>query len=252
MRGTEAARWAELQAGRGIPDAIRAGVDWNPFRHDTAFFVPPARPADTPSRAAALDLLVTPGSVLDVGCGGGSAAFALTGHVATLVGNDRQQDMLDVFAAVARERNVDARTVLGEWPAAAAETGRADVVVCHHVLHNVVDLPPFVLALTAAARRGVVVEMLGEHPLAWLDPLWSRFHGLDRPPPAITDDAVAVLRELGIEPTVTRWERPDPPRQDAEWITRRLCLPPERVPEVEATLAELIRPRTAATLSWRP
>ena len=72
------------------------------------------------------------------------------------------------------------------------ELRAADVVLCHHVLHNVVDLPPFLRALTAAARRGVVVEMLAEHPLAWLDPLWLRFHDLRRPPPATVDDAVAV------------------------------------------------------------
>ena len=47
-------------------------------------------------------------------------------------------------------------------------------MVCHHVLHNVVDLPPFLAALHAAVRDGaggVVVEMLPEHPMAWLDPL---------------------------------------------------------------------------------
>ena len=65
------------------------------------------------------------------------------------------------------------------------------------MLHNVVDLPPFLRALTAAARRGVVVEMLAQHPMAWLDPLWMRFHGLRRPPSATADDAVGVLRELG-------------------------------------------------------
>lgn len=189
--------------------------------------------------------------MLDVGCGVGRAAFARAGRAGSFVGNDRQQDMLDVFTSVARERDLDARTVLGEWPAAAQESGRADVVVCHHVLHNVVDLPSFVGALTAAARLGVVVEMSGEHPLAWLDPLWSRFHGLVRPRPATTDDAVAVLREFGIEPTVTRWERTDPPRQDPGWVTHRLCLSDDRVPEVRAALADLVRPRVVATLSWR-
>jgi hypothetical protein len=126
----------------------------------------------------------------------------------------------------------------------------ADVVLTHHVLHNVVDLPPFLHALTAGARRGVVVEMMAQHPMAWLDPLWVRFHALHRPPSATTDDAVAVLRELGIEPAVVRWERPDPPRQDPAAVTRRLCLPEEALPEVEAALDELVRPRVVATLSW--
>ena len=220
--GGAAERWAELQSGRGIPPEILARAEHDPWHHDATYFVPPEVPADTPSRAAGLALLHTPGSVLDV------------------------------FTATARSRGVAFRTVLGPWPDAAEQAGPADVVVSHHVLHNVVDLPPFLLALTAAARRGVVVEMLGQHPMAWLDPLWERFHGLHRPPPATTDDAVAVLGELGIEPTVTWWERRSPPRQDPVWVTRRLCLPSDRVPEVDAALDELVRPRVAATVAWHP
>jgi hypothetical protein len=94
--------------------------------------------------------------------------------------------------------------------------------------------------------------MLGQHPMAWLDPLWEHFHGLHRPRPATIDDAVAVLREIGIEPTVTRWVRAAPRPQDPAVVTRRLCLPAERVPEVEAMLDESHRPREVATLTWRP
>jgi SAM-dependent methyltransferase len=252
VTGSAAARWAELQSGRGVPPEILARVDWNPWHHNPTWFAPPPVPVDTPSRAAELMLLAEPGTVLDVGCGGGDAAFALAERATGVIGVDRQQDMLDVFTATAEARAVAARAVRGVWPDVAAEAGRADVVVSHHVLHNVVDLPPFLRALTAAARRGVVVEMFGEHPMAWLDPLWERFHELCRPAPATTDDAVAVLRELGVEPDVTRWERTNPPRQDPVWVTRRLCLPSERVPEVAAALDDLTRPRTVATLAWHP
>jgi hypothetical protein len=159
--------------------------------------------------------------------------------------------MLDVFAADATARGIAHRTVPGRWPDVAEQAGPADVVVSHLVLHNVVDLPPFLDALTAAAHRGVVVEMLAEHPMAWLDALWMRFHGLYRPPPATVDDAVAVLVELGITPEVTRWERESPPKQDAAWVARRLCLPAEMEGEVAAELAALPpRPRHAATLTW--
>jgi SAM-dependent methyltransferase len=249
--GDAAARWAERQEGRGIPPEILARADTNPWHHEVGHFTPPEQPLDTPSRRAALDLLGASGTVLDVGCGGGAAAFALVARAVQVTGVDQQQDMLDAFAAEAETRGVPHRTVLGRWPDAAAAAGTADVVVSHHVLHNVVDLPPFLLALTAAAGRGVVIEMMGQHPMAWLDPLWERFHGLRRPPTATTDDAVAVLRELGVEPTVQRWERTTPPRQDPAWVTRRLCLPADRVPEVAAALDGLARPRLAATLSWR-
>jgi SAM-dependent methyltransferase len=250
MGGPAAARWAELQEGRGIPPEILARAPANPWHHEVTFFAPPAEPLDTPSRRAAHALLPDAGSVLDVGCGGGAASFALADRAGHVTGVDQQQDMLDAFVAEAGARGVPHRTVLGRWPDAAAAAGTADVVVCHHVLHNVVDLVPFLEALTAAARRGVVVEMMAEHPMAWLDPLWVRFHNLHRPPPATTDDAVAVLREIGVEPVVQRWEREVPPRQDPVWVTRRLCLPEDAVPEVSDALEELRRSRLAATLSW--
>lgn len=249
--GEAAETWAELQRGRGIPPEILARATESPWHHDPVHFAAPEEPADTPSRRAALRLLGDAGSVLDVGCGGGAASLALAGTATEVVGVDQQADMLEVFATAAEARGVAARTVVGRWPDAAADAGTADVVVSHHVLHNVVDLPPFVLALGAAARRGVVVEMLAQHPMAWLDPLWERFHDLHRPRPATTDDALAVLAELGIAPEVERWERVDPPRQDPAVVTRRLCLPPEREPEVAAALDELVRPRVAATLVWR-
>ncbi|MCU1628044.1 MAG: Methyltransferase type 12 [Pseudonocardia sp.] len=251
--GGAAERWAELQEGRAVPPEILAQAPVSPWVHDPQDFTAPDVPSDTPSRDAGLALLGDAGSVLDVGCGGGDAAFALVGPVTEVTGADQQQDMLDLFAVGARAREIPFRTVLGRWPDVAPDAGSADVVTCHHVLHNVVDLPPFVAALTAAARRGVVVEMMTEHPMAWLDPLWVRFHDLHRPPSATTEDAAAVLRELGVEPEVTRWERIRRPPHDPAWVARRLCLPDARAEEVEAALAEVPpRTRTAATLVWRP
>jgi SAM-dependent methyltransferase len=250
--GDPARRWAERQSGRGIPPEILAAAPADPWTHDPRDFAAPDIAADTPSRDAATTLLGDGGSVLDVGCGGGSAAFALE-RITTVTGVDRQRDMLDAFAASARARGLPHRTVLGTWPEVADAAGHADVVLCHHVLHNVVELPAFLTALTTAAERGVVVEMFTEHPLAWLDPLWLRFHDLRRPPSATVDDAEAVLDELGIRPSVLRWERATAPRQDPAWVTRRLCLPAARKSEVATALAELPdRPREVATLSWRP
>ena len=250
MPGPAAERWAERQSGRGVPPHILAAAEADPHRFPAAEFTAPAAAADTPSRQAALELLGAAGTVLDVGCGGGAAAFALVPPAGRVTGVDQQQDMLDRFADTAAERGVEHRSVLGRWPDVGAEAGRADVVVCHHVLHNVVDLPPFLVALARAARRGVVVEMFTEHPLAWLDPLWARFHGLRRPPSATADDAVAVLREIGVQPAVTRWDRARLPRHDPGLVARRLCLPASREPEVAAALSGLHRPRTVATLHW--
>jgi SAM-dependent methyltransferase len=196
--------------------------------------------------------------VLDVGCGGGDASLTLVGAATHLTGVDRQREMLDAFAADAAARGVPHATVLGTWPDVAPAAGGADVVVCHHVLHNVVDLPPFLAALGAAVRDGggggVVVEMLPEHPTAWLDPLWERFHDLHRPAGATADDAVAVLtEELGTVPEVHRWERDRRLPHDAAWVARRLCLPADRIPEVAGALDGIApRPTAVVTLAWTP
>ncbi len=101
--------------------------------------------------------------------------------------------------------------------------------------------------------RHAATLLLAEHPVAWRDPLWRRFHGLQRPASATAYDAVAVLGELGIHSEVVRWDRATAPRSDAAWVARRLCLPPERTDDVAVALAELpTRPRQAATLTWRP
>lgn len=250
--GDAARRWSELQAGRGIPPEILAAAPADPWTHDPRDFGAPDVPADTPSREAGLALLAQRGTVADVGCGGGDAAFALVGPMTRVTGTDQQADMLEVFAAGAAARGLACETVHGRWPDVAAAAGTADVVLCHHVLHNVVDLAPFLAALTAAATRGVVVEMLPEHPMAWLDPLWARFHDLHRPPSATADDAVAVLAELGVAAQVRRWPRARRHPHDPAWVTRRLCLDPARSGEVEAALAQ-IPPRRpdAVTLAWR-
>lgn len=250
-----AARWAELLTGRAIPREIIAAGPGDPYRHDPARFAPPAVAADTPSRRAALDLLDPGGTVLDVGCGGGAAGLALAGPgLRHLTGFDHAQEMLDAFGAACAARDVPHHAVLGRWPDAAADAGIADVVVCHHVGYNTAALGPFAVALGAAARRGVVVELHAVHPMAWLDPLWTRFHGLRRPPPATADDAVAVLREAGVDPVVRRWERPPRPHDEGEeagFALGKLCLPAERLPEVVAALGTLPpRRRAAVTLTW--
>jgi SAM-dependent methyltransferase len=247
------ARWRELLEGRAIPPEIRAAAPDSPYRHDPRRFAAPEHAPDTPSRRAGLALLGDGGTALDVGCGAGAAALALLPAATHLTGNDHADDMLAAFAAECDRRGVAHRTVHGPWPEAAGEAGKADVVVCHHIGYNTAELAPFVAALDAAAHRGAVVELTAEHPTAWLDPLWERFHGLHRPAAATYRDALAVLHEVGLQPDVQHWDRPprDDTRAQAALACRRLCLGPDRVDEVAAAIAEL-PPRTGGivTMSW--
>ncbi|MGH3763955.1 MAG: methyltransferase domain-containing protein [Pseudonocardiaceae bacterium] len=254
VKASAAARWRELLESRAIPPEIRAAAPQDPSRHDPARFVPPAAPEDTPSRQAALRLLGPGGTVLDVGCGAGAAGLALALRVSHLTGVDHAQDMLRAFERSCAERGVAHRSVHGPWPDSAPEAGVADVAVSHHVGYNTLDLGPFVTALGAAARRGVVVELHAVHPGAWLDPLWLQFHGLHRPPAATADDVLAVFAEVEIHPEVHRWSRPAQPRNpEAElaFSLRRLCLPEQRRDEVAEAVARLgPRHRDLVTISW--
>ena len=253
--GAAAARWRELLAARAIPDEILAAAPQDPSRHDPARFVPPATPQDTPSRRAALQLLGPDGAtVLDVGCGAGAAGLALLPRVSHLTGVDHADDMLRAFERACTERGLAHRSVHGPWPQTAAQAGVADVVVSHHVGYNTLELAPFLAALEAAARRGVVVELHAVHPGAWLDPLWAHFHGLHRPPPATADDMLAVLAEIGVYPEVQRWIRPAQdrsPEAEVVFSLRRLCLPAQRRDEVAEAVARLgPRHRDLVTISW--
>ena len=252
-------RWAAELAAWAIPEEILSQAPADPWRLTPGVLGvagPEEPPPDTPSRRRALEALPAGGTVLDVGVGTGAASLHLAPPSGLVVGLDESAEMLSVFAAAAGERGVEHREVQGRWPDVAGEVPVADVVVCHHVFYNVPDLASFALALTAHARRRVVVEITERHPVIPTNPLWKEFWNLDRPEGPSADDALAVLVEAGLSPEVERDERSGLPRfSDPERVafqTRRLCLPPERQPEVEAAVARLDQPstRSMVTVWW--
>ena len=253
-----ASRWAESLAAWAIPDEILAAAPQSPWIHPVQQFVVSDAISDSPSHARAREALPPAGSVLDVGCGGGRAAFAVTPPAMLVLGVDHQQGMLDAFEAEAARRGVEHRTHLGDWPQIADEVRPADVVVCHHVAYNVSDLVPFVAALDRHASRRVVMEIPARHPLSNLSPLWRRFWDLDRPDGPTAADAFDVCREAGFHARLETWaagseSTQEIPFDDQVRFTRiRLCLPAERDAEVAAALREMepVPPRELATLWW--
>jgi len=214
---------------------------------------------DSPSHRRAREVLPPGGGVLDVGCGGGRAALALAPPAGRLVGVDTDEAMLTAFAAAAHARGVAHTTLCGQWPSVAPQAPVVDVAVCHHVAYNVADLAPFAVALTEHARRRVVLELPSRHPLTWMAPLWRQFWNLDRPDGPTADDCVAVLREAGLPVQMEGWlddgaetRAPLTDEQRARVTRVRLCLPPQREPEV----AEALRavgprgPRRTVTVWW--
>ncbi len=245
-RTPEGRAWAEQLAAWAIPDEILAQASEPPWVHDPATFaVDDTLSRDTlPARLAREVLPPSGATVLDVGCGGGRSSLVLAPPAERLIGFDENPAMLERFAAACDEANVVHAEVMGRWPDQADLAPVADVVVCHHVLYNVPDVEPFLDALTAHARLAVVVVLPERHPMSAWNEAWQHFWGLERPAGPTSDDAVAVLRALGHEPEVHLAPRPplsrhaEDPAELAPSACRRLCLSPDREPEVAAYLAD--------------
>jgi SAM-dependent methyltransferase len=239
-------RWRHQLEGWAIPDEILRAAPESPWGFPAELFRRRAEAdsVDTPSRRLALEALPVGGSALDVGAGAGAASLALLPRVGRIVAVDESVEMLSEFRSLASARGVRAETVHGRWPDVAHRVEPQDVVVCHHVLYNVPDLNRFATALTAHARHRVVVEITGRHPLTATADLWQLFHGLDRPGGPNATDVEAVLRQGGVEAHREEF-RPAGPSGGFErraeavaFVRRRLCLPADRDPEVEAALGD--------------
>jgi hypothetical protein len=239
--------WREALAAWAIPEHILAAAPESPWLLPRELF---ARRADAqverPSGVAlerAAEALPAAGSVLDVGAGAGAASLPLTAAT-TLIAVDENPDLLAELQVRAARRGLDTMAIIGRWPDVAARVPGADVVVCSHVLYNVPDIGPFVMALHEHARRRVVLEITARHPLSGLNPLWQRFHGLERPVRPTWEDASAAIRAVGIEPRAEVYRRPTEAGPAISFpalvrMTRvRLCLPPTREAEVAAAIVE--------------
>lgn len=239
--------WQEQLLAWAIPDDILARAEVPPWSHDPATFaVDDTIDPLNPIHEFARDLLpVEGGSVLDVGCGGGRSSIPLAPRASHIVGVDESAAMLAQFAQAAHDAGVSHLEIQGRFPDVVRRAemeghpmSPCDVVVCHHVLFNVADLEPFVVALTSMASLGVVVVIPRRHPLSGWNEAWKHFWNLDRPFGPTSDDALAVMRALGLDPEVAVVERPsmsrraDDPTSLAESARRRLCLPASRTDEV--------------------
>jgi SAM-dependent methyltransferase len=248
MAGAAIQAWRDQLAGWAIPERFTAAVADSPWRLNTAVFTRRTeRYLSQPvgiSYERAAQALATPGSVLDVGAGAGAACLPLAGRTTRLTVVDTSAGMLDELARLAAPLGLTPTPVVGRWPDVAEAVEPADVVLCHHVAYNVPDLDAFALALTAHALRRVVVELPSLHPLSPLNPLWTELHGLARPAGPTAHDALDVLREAGLRPTMQEWPRPPRPEYPsmAELVAvtrQRICLPPERDDELGAALLRL-------------
>lgn len=254
-----AARWKNALASWAIPDRILAQARDDPWALPVALFEN-KQPDISASHRRALESLAAGATVLDVGAGRCAMSLPLRPPALRIVAVDSVPAMLDNSPADV--------TILGRWPDVAPQAGRASVVVCGHVLYNVSDLMPFVSALNAAAERRVVVEITRSHPRnrALERALWRHFWNLERPEGPPWEDALAVMRQGGIQPKVELWESHQRGGfhsldELVSWMRRAVCLDPAREDEVRAIVLQHAterdglwhmapEPRALTTLWW--
>ncbi len=143
-------------AERGVDSAAyfgRVGGQWEEIRRDLF--------GEHFTIQALLGLLPRTWTVVDLGCGTGSATALLAPHVARVIAVDQSAAMLDA----ARHRLADRDNV--EWVAAPVEStgigaGAADIVMCLLVLHHVERPADVVREMARLLRPGgvaLVVDM---------------------------------------------------------------------------------------------
>ena len=252
----KANKWKDDLEAWAIPPEIINQAEESPWIHPPILFQLPSNIVDTFSHQMAREALPEQGSVLDIGCGGGIAAFALTGKVKNAIGVDHQPEMLTMFNENAAKRGLTSEVFEGFWPAVESKVSKADVVTCHHVVYNVQEIVPFLQAFDEHANKRVVIEMPVQHPLANMDKAWKHFWNLDRPKGPTPEDLIEVLNEIGIKAFVHYWSgtirQESNIEQAAEFMRIRLCLPKERLPEVKEFLQNQPQAseRELATIWW--
>lgn len=253
---TAADQWRHDLALWAIPKEILDQAAEKPWIHPPALFQIPEVIIDSLSHQRAREAMPQGGSVLDIGCGGGIGAFAITPPATHVIGVDEQQAMLDLFTENASRYGATSETVLGQWPAVADQTPLADVVTVHHVAFNVGDIVPFLEALNSHAKVRVVIEVPVLHPMSNMNEGWKHFWDITRPTVPAAGDLIAVLAEMGIAATIEYFDGEillDKKLPEANaFIRRRLCLPEVRQAEVDAFIESHPLPdrRKLAVIWW--
>jgi SAM-dependent methyltransferase len=186
-------------------------------------------------------------TVIDVGAGTGRFALVLADGVGHVTAVEPSSAMLAILRREAQELGAANVTALqATWDEARVEP--ADVAFSAFVLTLVPDAVAFLAKLDATARRHALLYLGAYSGDAVLDPLWRHFHGAPRVPGPSYLDAVAVLRELGVEHRIRVVEIPDQRRwatiDDAVASYRDALLLDDTAP-LRAELADLLS-------SWLP
>lgn len=134
-------------------------------------------------------------TLIDVGAGTGRFAAPLADRLEWVTAVEPSEGMR---AQIPQRDNMT--VVASSWQ--DAEVAPADLALCAHVLYGVLDLPPFIRKLEAAARRRVFVVIRARQTESAAKRLAE---ALGNPPPRQPEliDLLLVLRQMGVDYELT-------------------------------------------------
>ena len=113
MNTARAIKWKKDLESWAIPQEIIDQAEESPWIHPPVLFQIPDTITETVSHQKAKEALPENGSVLDIGCGGGIAAFALAEKAKHVIGVDHQAEMLTMFSQNAKNRGLTSDNISG-------------------------------------------------------------------------------------------------------------------------------------------
>lgn len=266
-------RWRSQLEAWALPQDLLDAVPWNPYEWPAELFSRRdvgVADRELPERHTnAVIRRFDPVSLIDIGAGTGGSCLQLAAEGIAVTALEPDAGMAAKLRSLIVDSGVSVDVVEASWPDGEGLVRPADVVTCSHVIHNVHEPDPFLQAMQSVARKAVVIQEFEVHPWVHLGPYYLELHGLERPAGPTVDDLVAVIQEtLGVTPTVERWSggRPMWFADRDELVTfygRRLLVPDDRRPELEAVLGPVIveqvdgrvqledREKALATIWWQ-
>jgi 2-polyprenyl-3-methyl-5-hydroxy-6-metoxy-1,4-benzoquinol methylase len=139
-------------------------------------------------------------TVLDVGAGPGRYAIPLAALARQVIAVEPSRLMADYLRHNLTERSINNVTII-ETPWEEVGAPAADIVVCSHVLYDVLEIEAFIRKLDKKTNGICYVSLHTRQFDFFGDMLWPALYAEPVAPMPLFDDLLAVLSEVGIAPT---------------------------------------------------
>ena len=240
--------WAISEPAAGTPQREQASVTQKQFGERAKAYAASA----LHSRDESLDMMermardhlgggVARGNIVDVGCGAGFTAAAMSALANRVLATDLTPEMVEQAHRVGHERNASGMTAaIAAASSLPVRSGSVEVLTCRYAFHHMVDAERvlgefrrvltddgcFLLADTVATEDPVVYEWMDK-----VERLRDPSHHLNRSP----SELLALIEGCGFRVTEHETSRV---HLDLDSWTQRSATPPAEVAQLQAMLAE--------------